>query len=449
MALTRTKTSPNVVMLRAAAKGDWRMVYEALDSGCNVNAEHRGNSLGTIAMAQLNGHKRLEILVEDYGLDINRPIEGKYSLLSYAKNFENFNYVASKNKRVQSLLHPENAPNKYPYIYPPEGDVYNGDFLHNPIHTAIKYGFDSRAFDMLRALGFDFNLLSPYNKNTMLFPAIKYNNMAALDKLSRYINVNTPNIYSEVPIMWACQLGNAEAVSILLEHGADLSLVSDGYRNRDKYGAAIKTKKFEFKRPLLAWVKGSTKERMNIYDLLHGKADFNAATVPHGYTKYMQESFNGDLQCMKALYEKHGANPFLADRNGRTALTWSALSNSYLKFTYNLSIFMESAERDLGRLYLNELYSIKKRILSKYAAPLFEYMRIKNIEEAYGPDVFGHMEWPAYMEYYHPHYTFDTLSEAFMQDLKCIYTSVTNEIERIDSGRTDNLTNAHLYLRRR
>ncbi len=448
MALARKKTSPNIAMLKAAIKEEWNRVYDALDSGCNVNAEHIGNTLGTIAMAQPNGHKRLEILIDDYGLDINRPIEGKYSLLSYARSFENFNYVASKSKKVQNLLYPEVASNEYHHLYPPEDDVYNGDFRHNPIHAAIKYGFESRAFDMLKTMGFDFNLLSPHNKNTMLFPALKYNNMAALDRLSKYIDVNTPNIYNEVPIMWACQLGNAKAVSILLKHDADLSVVSDGYRDRDKYGTAIKTKKFESKRPLIAWVKGSTEERISIYDLLHGKVDFNAPTAPHGYTKYMQESFSGDLQCMKALYEEHGANPFLTDRKGSTALSWSALSNSYLKFAYNLSIFRGRAERDMDRLYLNELYLIKKRILSKYAAPLFEYIRIKNMNEAYGPDTFGHIEWPYDIEYL-PHFTFDTISEAFMQDLQRIYADVTSEIKGIEDRRADNLASAPLYLRRR
>lgn len=448
MALTRAKTRPNIAMLRAAAKREWKQVYEALDSSCNVNAEYMGNTLGTIAMAQNNGYKKLEMLIEDYGLDINRPIEGKYSLLSYAKNFENFNYVASRNKRVQNLVHSEDAPNKSPRVYQPEGDVYNGDFLHSPVHTAIKYGFDSRAFDMLRALGFDFNLLSPYDKNTMLFSAIKYNNMVALNKLSEYINVNTPNIYNEVPIMWACQLGNTKPVSILLEHGADLSVVSDGYRASNKYGLPIKTKKFESRRPLIAWINGSTEERISIYNLLHGKADFNAVTVPHGYTKYMQESFSGNLQCMKALHEEHGANLFLTDRNGTTALTWSALSNNYLKFAYNLSIFMERATQDLGKPYLNELYSIKKRILSKHSLSLFEYIRIKNINEMYGPDAFGRVDWASYTEYHKP-FAPDTISEAFMQDLQRIYASVTNEINRIENGRTSNLPNAISSLRRR
>ena len=189
-------------------------------------------------------------------------------------------------------------------------------------------------------------------------------------------------------------------------------------------------------------------ERIKIYNLLHGKADFNAVTVPHGYTKYMQESFSGNLQCMKALHEEHGANPFLTDRNGTTALTWSALSNNYLKFAYNLSIFMERATQDLGKPYLNELYSIKKRILSKHSLSLFEYIRIKNINEMYGPDAFGRVDWASYTEYHKP-FAPDTISEAFMQDLQRIYASVTNEINRIENGRTSNLPNAISSLRRR
>ncbi len=442
MELTRRRTSPNVAMLKAAIKDEWNRVYEALDSGCNVNTEYMGNTLGTIAMAQPHGHKILKILIDDYGLDVNKPINGKYSLLSYAKNFENFNYVASKNKKVQDLLYLEGAPNKYPHTYPPEDDVYNGDFLHNPIHAAIKYGFDSRAFDILRTLGFDFNVLSPHNKNTMLFSAIKYNNMPALDKLSRYIDVNTPNIYNEVPIMWACQQGNAEAVNILLEHGANLSVVSSGYRDKDKQGAKTKVKKFESDRPLIAWVKGSTEERLRIYMLLNGKTNFDAFTIPHKYTKYMQESFSGDLLCMKALYEQHGANPFLADSKGKTALTWSARSNRYPKFAYNLSIFRERAERDLDWSYLNELYPIKKHILSKYAAELFEYIRIKNMNEMYGPEAFGHLEWP-------PYFVFETISEGFIQDLQHIYTDVTNEIGRIENDVVGGFRSVRPYPRRR
>lgn len=441
MALTRKKTSPNIAMLKAAIKEEWNKVYEALDSGCDVNAEHRGNTIGTIAMTQLYGYKRLEILIDDYGLDVNRPIAGKYSLLSYAKNFENFNYVASKNKRVQNVLDLDDTPDKYPHQYSNEYHVYNGDFLHNPIHTAIRYGFDRRAFDILRTLGFDFNVRSPYNKNTMLFSAIKYNNMPALESLSRYIDVNAPNVYNEVPIMWACQQGNAEAVSILLEHGANLSVVSHGYRDKDKQGVKTTVKKFESDRPLIAWVKGSTEERLKIYKLLKGKTNVDAATAPHKYTKYMQESLSGDLLCMKALYEENGANPFLYDSKGKTALTWSARSNKYPKFAYNLSIFRERAERDPDWSYLNELYSIKKHILSKYAAELFEYIRIKNINETYGPEAFGRLDWP-------PYFVFETVSEEVMQNLQPIYTDVTNDIRRIENDGVGYIRRASPYLRR-
>ena len=57
MALTSRKTSPNVAMLKAAIKDEWNRVYDALDSGCNVNVEYMGNTLGTIAMAQPYGYK--------------------------------------------------------------------------------------------------------------------------------------------------------------------------------------------------------------------------------------------------------------------------------------------------------------------------------------------------------------------------------------------------------
>lgn len=441
MVFKSRRISSDVAMLRAAKKEEWNKVYEALDSGCNVNAEYRGNTLGTIAMTQLKGYKVLDILIDDYGLDINRPIDGMYSLLGYAKNFENFDYLISKGKEAHAQLHKEDAPNGNVCAYPSGIHVYNGDFLHNPVHTAIINMFNSRAFDMLKTLGFEFNLLSPHNKNTMLFTAIKYNNMAALDKLSKYIDVNTPNMYNEVPIMWACQKGNVEAVGILINHGSDLSVVSEGYRDKDKNGLKIATKKFESNRPLIAWVRGRTEERLKIYALLHGKTNFNAATAPHMYTNYMQESYSGDLQCMKSLYEEHGANPFLADSKGKTALWWSALSNNYQKFAYNLSLFQEKARRDFEWSYLNELYSIKKHILSKRSAELFEYMRIKNIKEAYGPDTFGDLEWPPYSK-------FETIPETFIQNLQHIYTDVTNDIERIENERTETVKSALPHLRR-
>jgi hypothetical protein len=425
---TRTRLSPNAAMIKAALKNNWVKVYEALDNGCNVDSEYMGNTLGTIAMGQISGLKALEHLVEEYDLNIYRPIEGHYSLLSYAKYQENFFYIASR-MGVQDVLD-ENA-------VPTSHKSCDGDFVHSPVRTAIKYSFDSRAFDALKALEFDFDLLSPYSKNTFLFTAIRDNNMPALGKLLDIINANKPNIYNEVPIMWACQNGNTKAVDILIKHHVNLSVSSIGYREKNKNGMDIKTKKFESERPLIAWVRGSPDERLSIYDLLHGRANFNVPTSPHGYTKYMQESFSGDLQCMKALNERHGADAFITDKRGHSALTWSALSYNPMKFSYNMSIFRKHAAFEGGTSYLKELYSIKKRILSKFPVPLSDYISAKNVSEVFGIPI---ADLPSEDNIH----IWTPLGEELYQ----IYIDVTNEIQAMEDSVAGPGLEILSYLRR-
>jgi len=426
--LTRTRLSPNAAMIKAALKNNWGKVYEALDNGCNVDSEYMGNTLGTIAMGQIRGLKVLEHLVEEYDLDIYRPIEGRYSLLSYAKYQENFFYIASR-MGVQDVLDENAASTSHKSC--------DGDFVHNPVHAAIKYSFDSRAFDALRVLGFNFDLLSPYSKNTFLFTAIRYNNMPALGKLADLIDANKPNIYNEVPIMWACQNGNVKAVDILVKHHTNILASSIGYRKKDKDGMDIKTKKFETERPLIAWVKGTPDKRLDIYNLLHGRTDFNAPTSPHGYTKYMQEAFSGDLQCMKALNERHGADVFIVDKRGHSALTWSALSYSHMKFSYNMSIFREHAASKGAAPYLRELYSIKKRILSKFSVPLLDYISAMNVSEMYGISVIDYTTEDN-IDYWLPP----------IEELYRIYIDVTNEIQALEGSNARPRLEISPYLRR-
>jgi len=132
--------------------------------------------------------------------------------------------------------------------------------------------------------------------------------------LAHKANVNATCDRGWTALMWASRHGHLDCMRALLEHGADVNVVTE----RDGFFAIGTT-------ALIGAVKGhAEKDRRTacVELLLAHKANVNE-TSNDGCTALMWAAHYGHLDCMRALL-KHGADVNAAADSGATALMWAA-----------------------------------------------------------------------------------------------------------------------------
>ena len=272
----------NTCLFDAVRKGCSKDVLQAIIShGADVNATNKSNETALMKACWMGNEDAISVLL-NAGADPNIAHADGYISLHGA-----IRKGCSKDVLEAIISH---------------GADVNATNQAN--ETALRYACwegNIDTFNVLLQAGADTNIASA-DGNTLLYDAITAD--CSKDVLQAIIShgadLNATNKSNETALMRACRMGNEDAISVLLNAGADPNIAhADGYISLH---GAIK--------------KGCSKEVLEAI-ISHG-ADVNATNKANN-TALMCACLDGNIDAIYVLLQA-GADPNIAHANGNTCL---------------------------------------------------------------------------------------------------------------------------------